>query len=154
MKPYRKNVGIVVFNSKGLVLVGERVQFPGIFQFPQGGMDDGEKPLEAARRELLEETGLKIDDPPAGEIEDWLTYEFPENIPAHLKKYRGQEQKWFFFFWDGDPSQLRLDLHEREFLSVKWDDLEKICADIVEFKKPVYSRVMDEGRRIIAGHQK
>lgn len=149
MKPYRDNVGVVVFNSLGKVLVGERIQYPGVFQFPQGGLDAGEDPETGARRELEEETSLRMEAPPAGEIEEWLTYEFPEDIPAHLKKYRGQRQKWFFFFWDGDPSTLRLDLHDREFLSVKWADLDRIADEIVAFKKPVYNVIRDKGKETI-----
>ncbi len=149
MKPYRENVGVVVFNRLGRVLVGERIQYPGVFQFPQGGLDPGEDPESGARRELAEETSLRIEGPPAGEIEEWLTYEFPEDIPAHLKKYRGQRQKWFFFFWDGDASTLQLDLHDREFLSVKWADLDQIADEIVPFKQPVYDVVRRQGKEVI-----
>ncbi|MBI3396807.1 MAG: RNA pyrophosphohydrolase [Spirochaetia bacterium] len=152
VKPYRDNVGIVVFNSRGMVLVGERVQYPGIFQFPQGGMDAGETPLQAAVRELYEETSLEMSGAPAGELPDWLLYDFPQDIPAHLKKYAGQRQKWFFFFWDGDTADLKLDLHEREFTSVKWSDLDEIADSIVSFKKPVYNVVRSEGKRIIQEH--
>jgi len=148
-RPYRKNVGVVIYNRSGLVLVGERIQYPGIFQFPQGGMDKGEKPLETAVRELYEETGLAIETEPTHEIEEWITYEFPEDIPEHLKRYRGQSQKWFFFPWDGDPSTLELDLHVREFISVKWYDLKELVNDIVEFKKPVYRRILEEARKYL-----
>lgn len=140
-KPYRLNVGIVVFNQKGEVLAGERLQYPGVFQYPQGGIDKGEDPLDGAKRELYEETGLKLSDPPIGEVTDWLTYEFPVDIPKHLKKFRGQKQKWFFFFWDGQIESLQLDVHEREFSSVKWANIQELTANIVEFKKPVYERV-------------
>lgn len=148
-KPYRKNVGIVVFNSSGRVLAGERIQYPGIFQFPQGGLDKGENPVDAARRELYEETGLLLREEPVYEIPDWLYYEFPEDIPAHLKKYRGQAQKWFFFKWDGEISQLKLDLHEREFLTVKWYEIQKLVDEIVEFKKATYLRVLEEAKNNI-----
>lgn len=150
MKPYRENVGIVVLNSRGEVLVGERVNFPGVFQFPQGGMDPGESPLAAARRELLEETGLRVDGPPAYEIEDWLFYDFPENVSAKLKAYRGQKQKWFVFRWDGDPGSLRLDLHEREFERLRWARLDEVVAGIVAFKRPVYERVAQAVRTFLA----
>lgn len=148
-KPYRKNVGIVVFNDQGLVLAGERVEYPGIFQFPQGGMDEFEDPLDAARRELFEETGLRIDAEPAHVIDKWLCYEFPEDIPEHLKRYRGQAQMWFFFRWNGDIDELRLDLHEQEFVSVRWDDPERLAQEIVVFKKEVYREVLDEARRFL-----
>jgi putative (di)nucleoside polyphosphate hydrolase len=150
MKPYRENVGIVVLNARGEVLVGERVNFPGVFQFPQGGMDPGESPLAAARRELLEETGLRLAGAPALEIEDWLYYDFPENVSAKLKAYRGQKQKWFVFRWDGDPGTLRLDLHQREFERVRWARLDEIVAGIVAFKRPVYERVAREVSAFLA----
>lgn len=152
MKPYRSNVGVVVFNSRGKVLVGERLHYPGIFQFPQGGIDNGEEPDEAAIRELYEETGLQPDRGPIGEIRDWLYYDFPEDVPERLKKYQGQKQKWYFFFWDGSPSELKLDLHEREFASIKWSDIDTVVEEIVFFKKPVYLRIAKEGKMIIESY--
>lgn len=153
-KPYRSNVGVVVFNDRGEVLTGERIQYPGVFQFPQGGMDEGEEPLEAARRELYEEVGLRLLDRPAGEIRDWLYYEFPEDIPPHLKRYRGQKQKWFFFHWNGDPDSLSLDHHEQEFESLRWSDLDRVAREIVGFKKDVYAILAREGQRIIRAYLK
>lgn len=148
-KPYRPNAGIVVFNRTGEVLVGDRIQYPGMFQFPQGGLDDGEDPLEGALRELYEETSLKLDPPPAGELKDWLHYDFPLDVPVHLRSYQGQKQKWFFFFWEGDPSTLVLDHHEQEFASLQWKDFDLVVRDIIEFKKPVYLKILEEGKRII-----
>lgn len=154
-KPYRPNVGIVVFNNDGNVLVGERIHYPEVFQFPQGGMDDGETPEQAAKRELYEEVGLNLDNnSPVGEINEWLYYDFPEDIPDHLKKWAGQKQKWFFFHWDGSVAQLDLQVHEQEFRRVKWDNLDKIAESIVEFKRPVYSRIREEGSRIITDYLK
>ncbi len=153
MKPYRPNVGIVVFNDEGKVLVGERIQYPGIFQFPQGGIDDGEEPYVAALRELYEETSLKLDDnQPAGEISEWLYYDFPEDIPEHLKMYQGQKQKWYFFHWNGDITRLELDIHVREFSTVKWEDLTQVVSDIVEFKRPVYLKVARAANECISGY--
>ena len=139
-RPYRDNVGIVVFNQKGLVLAGDRVQYPGHFQFPQGGIEPDESPLDAAKRELFEETGLHLFKP-AGEATDWLYYEFPDDIPDHLKKYRGQRQKWFFFRWDGDPATLKPDENEQEFLSLQWMQLDELVSQIIPFKRQVYNEV-------------
>lgn len=152
-KGYRKNVAVVVFNRLGQVLAGERAGKKGALQFPQGGVDAGETPLEAARRELWEETGLKLEGPPVYEIEEWLAYDFPAEIDnPKLRKYRGQEQKWFFFRWDGDPSTLNLDVHHREFDRLLWTELTTVSESIVDFKKAVYRRVVETGRRVIAGH--
>lgn len=152
MKPYRKNVGIVVFNRAGRVIAGERIRYPNTFQFPQGGIDDGEDPLAAARRELYEEIGLEIQDEPVGEIPDWLYYQFPPDIPARLNEFRGQQQKWFFFFWDGAVEDLKLDLHEREFSSVRWLSLEEVTENIVPFKQEVYARIKESGGQIISDY--
>lgn len=148
MKPYRKNVGMIVFNSSGRVLVGDRLQYKGAFQFPQGGMDKGEKPLKSALRELYEEVGLQMDRP-VTELEEWFYYEFPENVPDKLKKYRGQQQKWFLFFWDGDPSTLDLDLHQREFAGVRWMDFDEVVEQIVPFKRQVYQQLLITGKPLI-----
>ena len=152
-KPYRENVGIVVFNAQGEVLVGERINFPGVFQFPQGGIDAGEEPLSAARRELFEEIGLKIDSAePVGSIREWLYYDFPPYIGGNLKKYQGQKQKWFFFFWDGDINSLVLDNHEREFSRVAWWQLAAVTPQMVEFKQSVYQQVCREARQVISDY--
>lgn len=140
-KPYRNNVGMIIFNSRGEVLVGDRIDYPEKFQFPQGGIDEGENPEDAAKRELYEEIGLKVDHP-VFEIPEWLLYEFPEDIPDHLRKYRGQRQKWFFYYWDGDLSTLNLNIHQREFRTVKWMNIEELVQNIVEFKKNVYKTIL------------
>ncbi len=142
---------MIVFNASGLVLAGDRIQYPGHFQFPQGGIDDGEEPGEAAIRELYEELGLQLK-APEGEIPGWLTYEFPEDIPPHLKKYRGQKQKWFYFRWDGDPDSLDLEIHEREFNSVRWMELSELVRNIIPFKKDVYREIEKHARRFISEH--
>ncbi len=150
MRPYRKNVGIVVFNRTGQVLVGERLAYPGVFQFPQGGIDPGEDPEVAGRRELYEEIGLRLDAPPVFEVPDWLRYEFPPDIPPPLNRFRGQEQKWYFFFWDGSLETLDLDAHVREFESVRWADFRAIAESIVLFKRPVYLELYRQGAPMIA----
>lgn len=138
-KPYRKNVGMVVFNHFGEVIVGERVQFPGSWQFPQGGIDDGEDYLEAAKRELFEELGIKRAIY-VTEFPDWIPYDFPNNLGlnTHLQKFRGQLQRWILFFWNGKLEDCDLDHHEKEFLSIRYMNLEDTIDAVVDFKKPVY----------------
>ena len=142
MKPYRKNVGIIIFNSSGEVLVGERLNYPGSWQFPQGGVDEGEELLESAKRELYEEVG--IDNAKfIYEAEDWLFYDFPENLKLKLTdKYRGQSQKWFLFYWNYDSSFCNLKIHEQEFERVKFIPLKEIIHTIVDFKKDVYTKLI------------
>ncbi|MCB1166099.1 MAG: RNA pyrophosphohydrolase [Leptospiraceae bacterium] len=152
-KPYRKNAGMIVFNAAGKVLAGDRIEYPGHFQLPQGGIDEGEEPRAAALRELYEEVGLKLE-APVGEIPAWLNYEFPEDIPKKLKKYRGQTQKWFYFFWNGLPEDLDLDVHEREFRSVCWMDLDQLAQNIIPFKKEVYAEIRRHALPFISGYLK
>jgi putative (di)nucleoside polyphosphate hydrolase len=142
MKPYRKNVGIVVFNSKGQVLMGNRLSHRSSWQFPQGGIDDKEEPKDAAKRELYEEVGIENGEF-IFESPDWLKYDFPADIePAHLQKYQGQMQKWYLVYWDEPASKCKLDLHEREFESVKFYPLKNCANTIVEFKKDVYKQLI------------
>lgn len=140
-KPYRKNVGMVVFNSFGKVIVGERIQFPGSWQFPQGGIDEDEDYLEAAKRELYEELGIK-----KGiyvtEYPDWIPYDFPSNLGlnSHLQKFRGQLQRWILFYWDGGLEECDLVHHEQEFLTIRHMELEETVQAVVDFKRPVYEK--------------
>lgn len=141
-KPYRPNAGIIVFNAKGLVLAGERIDSKNEWQLPQGGINENETPRKAAKRELFEEVGLELDKPVA-EIKEWLYYEFPENIVPKLKMYRGQKQKWFLFFWDGNPEELKLDLHEQEFDQVAWKEFAFVQSQIVIFKQELYKQLSE-----------
>ncbi|MCZ8157505.1 MAG: RNA pyrophosphohydrolase [Leptospira sp.] len=140
-KPYRKNVGMVVFNSQGEVIVGERVHFPNSWQFPQGGIDEKEDYIDAAKRELYEELGIK-DAVYVGEYPDWIPYDFPNNLHlnANLQKYRGQLQRWILYYWDGALSDCDLTHHEIEFLSIRFMRLEETVEAVVDFKKPVYQK--------------
>lgn len=152
MKPYRKNVGVVVFNRSGQVLAGERIDRSGPLQFPQGGLDPDEAPLTGALRELYEETGLRLEPAPVAELAGWLRYDFPPDVPKKLQKFQGQEQKWFFFFWDGDPATLTLDHHKQEFTRLVWTDFVSIAEGIVPFKRGVYEDLLRQGRPIIETH--
>jgi len=142
-KPYRPNVGMVVCNQRGEGLVGDRVQFPGAWQFPQGGIDEGEDYLQSAKRELFEEMGIDNSNY-VGEYPDWLDYDFPPDLKlnSHLQKYRGQTQRWILFYWNFSSSQCKLDLHEREFLSVRWVPLSEIPNLVVPFKQPIYRKII------------
>ena len=153
MKPYRKNTGVVVFNREGKVLVGERIQYPGAWQFPQGGIDEGEDPVFAGKRELYEETGINSAEL-VSEFPDWLNYDFPEDIPAHLKKYKGQTQKWFLYFWNGKAEDCNLHVHEQEFLSVRFMDYNDVVNSIVPFKKDVYMKMLPLFRKEIEKYLK
>ncbi|MCB1192516.1 MAG: RNA pyrophosphohydrolase [Leptospiraceae bacterium] len=144
MKPYRKNVGMVVFNAEGKVLMGERLHFRGSWQFPQGGIDKKEDPREAAKRELYEEVGIK-DGEFVYEHPEWLSYDFPPDMDLHhLKKYKGQIQKWFLIYWNHGVEECDLDQHEREFQELKFIPINNCMDTIVGFKKDVYKKVVEE----------
>ncbi|MGJ4745377.1 RNA pyrophosphohydrolase [Leptospira sp. SA-E8] len=144
-KPYRKNVGMVVFNSKGEVLVGERLNFKGSWQFPQGGIDDGEDPNSAAQRELLEEVGIQ-DAEIIYQYPSWINYDFPESLhlSSNLKKYRGQTQKWYLLYWNGKAEDCDLTAHEQEFERVRFIPFQECLSTVVSFKKDVYQKLVQE----------
>ena len=149
--PYRPCVGIMLINKKGLVWTGRRVsKWAGdksqyIWQMPQGGIDKGESPMDAAYRELREETGITSADIVA-EIPQWLTYDLPEDIVglALKGKYRGQRQRWFAMNFWGDDSEI--DIRPRhgkaEFDRWSWRRSEELPDLIVSFKRPIYQTVV------------
>ncbi|MBL4871681.1 MAG: RNA pyrophosphohydrolase [Robiginitomaculum sp.] len=149
-KLYRPAVGIALFNQHGKVFLGRRknARGPYIWQMPQGGIDEGETPKQAAIRELEEETGI----PPAlispiGEIDMWLKYDFPPQISGSqiVKKWRGQKQRWFAFGYQGNDAQIDLNAHsEIEFDHWRWDTLGMAEKLIVPFKRTVYEHVRAE----------
>ena len=141
--PYRDCVGIVLLNRDGLVFAGERIGMTGAWQMPQGGIDKGESPGDAALRELAEETSVtqaKILD----QTPDWLTYDLPPELvgKAWKGRYRGQRQLWYAMAFEGRNSEI--DIHgveHPEFSSWKWMTTGQIMAAIVPFKRDVYAEV-------------
>lgn len=145
--PYRDNVGAVVFNPAGLVLVARRADLPnaegspGGWQLPQGGMDSGEDPRVAVFRELEEEVGTARAEIMA-EHPDWLTYDLPPGLlgKALGGKYRGQRQKWFALRFLGTDADIRLDLDPHpEFDAWRWAPLADLPALAVPFKLAIYT---------------
>jgi len=142
---YRANVGLAVFSAAGHVFVGRRINGRGAFQWqlPQGGVDKGEEPHEAALRELEEEIGVapKLVDI-LQETDDWLYYDFPIDLRKRMGgPYLGQRQKWFALRFKGSDSDVRLDKHTPEFDAWRWSKLSEIPELIVPFKRPVYEDV-------------
>lgn len=147
---YRKAAGIAVFNQDGKIFLGRRkgASGPYIWQLPQGGIDTGETPAEAALRELTEETGITPDlVTPIGEIEDWLYYDFPDSLTGSrmAKEFKGQQQKWFAYRFHGQDNQIDLTVHEQiEFSEWRWEHIDHAVKLIVPFKRAVYERVAEE----------
>ena len=142
---YRKNVGIVVCKNKKVLLCSRADQDNDCWQFPQGGIDNGESVLDAAKRELFEETGIKniklIKEMPFS-----VKYDFPKkNQNAYYSQYVGQEQFWVLFeFMNNGDDEIKFDINPKciEFKKYKWDNIETAVRDIVEFKKEAYKKVV------------
>ena len=139
--PYRPCAGIMMINADNNIFVGKRIDMPSEhWQMPQGGIDKGEDPLAAARRELLEEVGTdKIE--LLDSIDDWLTYDLPNHLLGKVwkGKYRGQSQKWYLFRFTGTDSDINIETEHPEFSDWKWTNPEKLIEEIVPFKKEIYS---------------
>lgn len=145
--PYRRNVGVMLVNPEGLIWAGERIDTPGAWQMPQGGIDKGEAPQGAALRELEEETGIAAGYVEVlGESAGWLSYDLPQDLVPKLWKgrYRGQEQKWFLLRFLGEDRQVRIDRPHPEFSAWQWGSPARISDLIVPFKRPVYEAVLAE----------
>ncbi|WP_164660421.1 RNA pyrophosphohydrolase [Tropicibacter sp. Alg240-R139] len=145
--PYRPCVGLMLMNADGKIFVGQRSdRYKDAWQMPQGGVDKGEDPRDAALRELWEETGVTANlVEVVAETEGWLPYDLPHDIVPKIwkGKYRGQEQKWFLLRFTGTDDQVDIQTEHPEFTDWKWQAPEQLIAEIVPFKREVYARVID-----------
>lgn len=149
--PYRPCVGVVLMNRKGEIFVGQRKDSPvAAWQMPQGGIDRGEKPVEAALRELREETGVTAD---LVEVVDqtrgWLAYDLPDELIGKVwgGRYRGQKQKWVLMRFLGTDDRIAIDTPLPEFSDWRWLAPDEVLAQIVPFKRAVYAEVLAAFRR-------
>jgi putative (di)nucleoside polyphosphate hydrolase len=152
--PYRPCVGVMLINDQGLIFAGQRTDstLPA-WQMPQGGIDDGEKPREAALRELVEETGVTADLVQfVAKTDDWLTYDLPPDLLGKVwgGKYRGQRQKWFLYRYLGRDDQIAIATDHPEFSTWRWIGADEMIASIVPFKRDVYQRVVNAFREQLA----
>ena len=152
---YRPCVGIMLFNCSGRVFVGrrrkdnipDRLRQSYEWQMPQGGIDAGEDPYQAALRELREETNVSSTVFLA-ESPDWYRYDLPEDAQRKgLKgRFRGQRQKWFALRFTGEESEISIDEpaggHRPEFDAWRWEAIDRLAELIVPFKRPVYEKVV------------
>jgi putative (di)nucleoside polyphosphate hydrolase len=144
--PYRRGVGLMLFNRQGCVLVARRVETPGdAWQMPQGGIDHGETPRQAAMRELEEEIGTAKAEIIA-ETPDWLTYELPADLIGKVWKgrYRGQTQKWFALMFTGEDGDIDIATKHPEFSEWRWARFDQLVDLIVPFKRDLYQAVTAE----------
>jgi len=164
---YRPCVGIMVFNEDGDIFVAKRLTNKKIndpneklWQMPQGGIDPGEDILQAAKRELFEETNIKDTDVKLiSQTDDWLTYDLPQ---TYLKKswngkYKGQAQHWVLFQFTGSENDINVispggGSFEAEFTDWCWERSENVADLIIDFKRDLYREVISIFTPIIKQH--
>lgn len=142
---YRPNVAAVILSSEYpracKIFIAKRVDMKDIWQFPQGGIDAGESPQEALKRELREEIGTD-------EIEiltqypEWINYDFPSSVAQKFYPFSGQSQKYFLVRLKSD-SLINISTQKPEFSEYTFVDFDKIFDRIRHFKKPIYKQVLD-----------
>jgi len=151
---YRPCVGVMLLNRDGLVFIGRR-RFPAAdhvpahaWQMPQGGIDEGEDPYDAALRELLEETNVTSVSFLAA-APDWYSYDVPGgmNKKSGRAQFKGQRQKWFALRFEGDEGEIDVanpggGAHP-EFDGWRWEEMERLPELVVPFKRPVYEKVIE-----------
>ena len=146
--PYRDCVGVMLVNAEGRIFAGQRIDTEAAaWQMPQGGIDPGETPHDAALRELHEETGIapgkvRIE----AETRDWVRYDLPHEIVPRIWKgrFKGQRQKWVLMRFLGDDGDIDIDTDHPEFSQWRWLDPSDLPARIVPFKRAVYETVLAE----------
>ncbi|MEZ5825548.1 MAG: RNA pyrophosphohydrolase [Geminicoccaceae bacterium] len=151
---YRRCVGMLLLNGDGRIFVGQRKDAgdKGGWQMPQGGIEKGEQPEDAAFREMEEEVGTRL-----GEILSasrvWRSYDLPAEIASRMWKgaYRGQTQKWVAIRFTGADKDIDIHTEHAEFSRWRWVEPDEIVDLIVPFKRDVYLSVFDEFRHLWAG---
>jgi putative (di)nucleoside polyphosphate hydrolase len=151
--PYRPCVGVALINRAGEAFIGHRKRKRASealdersWQMPQGGIDEGEAPIDAARRELWEETGDRSIEFIA-EMPRWLNYDLPDGMRGRWSgRFRGQSQKWFLFRFVGDDKEIDVrrpggSVHDAEFDEWRWERFERLPEVVVPFKREVYQAV-------------
>ena len=144
--PLRIGVGIVLLNHENNIFVGKRIDNPkNSWQMPQGGVDQNENFIQAARRELEEETGIKSVEL-VKELKEWLQYDIPKSLLGKIwkGKYRGQNQKWFIMNFVGKNNEINIKTKNPEFLDWKWIKISELPDIAVSFKIDLYKKIKKE----------
>lgn len=144
--PYREGVGIILLNAENKVFVARRIDMVSeAWQMPQGGIDAGEAPLQAAWRELKEETGTDKAEL-LRESDGWLSYDLPDMLVPKIwnGRYRGQRQKWFAMRFTGQDSDINIETECPEFCEWQWTEMARLPDLIVPFKRTLYQQLVTE----------
>ena len=147
---YRRNVGLMLISPDRRIFVGRRIKPRDSWQMPQGGVDDGETPVEAACRELREEVGssnaLLL-----RESAGWFSYDVPVEIAQRLwnSRWRGQAQKWFALAFTGRDADIDIAAHDQEFDAWQWMSAGEMLERIIPFKRATYVAVVEEFRDLV-----
>lgn len=145
-RPYRPCAGVMLLNRHGHVFVGQRLDsVVEAWQMPQGGIDPGEDALEAAWRELWEETGVRRELAElVAEAPDELFYDLPEDLAGKIwkGKWRGQRQRWFLFRFLGEDGDVNIETAEPEFRAWRWAEPKDLPDLIVPFKRELYKELL------------
>lgn len=147
-KFYRPNVAAIIVSNEypqvKQIFIAERSDLVGIWQFPQGGIDEGETPKEALYRELKEEIGTnKVD--VIAEYPQWVSYDFPAHVAAKMAPFAGQKQRYFLVKLK-ENAKINLDTKHPEFTHYTFVGLEELDGRIAHFKKPIYEEVISHFR--------
>jgi putative (di)nucleoside polyphosphate hydrolase len=138
----------MVLNNKKNIFTGQRLDFVSTaWQMPQGGINEGEEDLQAAFRELREETSItECNVELLAVSNDWLSYDLPKELVPKFwdGAYRGQKQKWFLMNFIGDDNDINLNTEIPEFSCWRWSTRQQLVDSIVPFKKDLYKAVLNK----------
>jgi len=160
LSEYRPCAGIMLLNREGLVFIGRRIApardlVPAhVWQMPQGGIDEGEDPYDAARRELREETNVVTASLLAA-APDWYSYDVPGGMKRKegRKAFKGQRQKWFALRFEGEEQEIDVAHPDggthAEFDAWRWEKLDRLPDLVVPFKRPIYEKLVEVFRPLV-----
>jgi putative (di)nucleoside polyphosphate hydrolase len=143
---YRSGVGILLLNCAGQAFVGRRIDTATeAWQLPQGGIENGESPREAALRELREEIGNDNVEF-LHELPGWFTYDLPPDLAREVwgGRWQGQQQKWFVMRFRGNHGDINVSTEHPEFSGWKWVAPDQLPDLVVPFKRQLYLDVLRE----------